>query len=412
MTDSTSAVVFRAAAPSRQCAASFIDMLFVIVCAGIAALLSHDVVVTSMIVLEAVAVLAVAEGSRGVTPGNLMLGLRTIREEGARDPSKGILPAGMGRILVKYCLLVASMLAVVVGFVLVVCSPLFSHDDLNRGWANRLASLTGVDIRHPAIATTTQEKTVPMKAPVADIPDGFERNKSQRISVPRAKIPPSQPKTIPAPVSASMSMRTPSVMKPPVPSQTAMRPSAASSTAQPPILKSPSVNSLVNPPAVKTSVGNPPMPKPAEAKQPSVKPYVPISAVPAPSGPPSPPTTKRKPSPRAVLLFDDGSKNALAVPSTLVLGRKPAPQRLQDMVLTVPDHTGTVSRSHARIEITEDGLWITDLGSTNGTRVIDAEGKENVLKTGQRFEVLGKSRIFLGDVECSIIMSIHGRARS
>ncbi|WP_338069844.1 FHA domain-containing protein [Bifidobacterium ruminantium] len=99
------------------------------------------------------------------------------------------------------------------------------------------------------------------------------------------------------------------------------------------------------------------------------------------------------------------------MPSTLVLGRKPAPQRLQDMVLTVPDHTGTVSRSHARIEITEDGLWITDLGSTNGTRVIDAEGKENVLRPGRRFEVLGKSRIFLGDVECSIIMSIHGRAR-
>ena len=140
MPDSTSAVVFRAADPIRQCAASFIDMLFVIVCAGIAALLSHDVVVTSMIVLEAVAVLAVAEGSRGVTPGNLMLGLRTIREEGAHDPSKGILPAGMGRILVKYCLLVASMLAMVVGFVLVACSPLFSHDDLNRGWANRLPS--------------------------------------------------------------------------------------------------------------------------------------------------------------------------------------------------------------------------------------------------------------------------------
>ena len=154
------------------------------------------------------------------------------------------------------------------------------------------------------------------------------------------------------------------------------------------------------------------MPKPAEAKRSAAKPEVPAPTVPTPSGPPSPPAAKRKPSPRAVLLFDDGSKNALAVPSTLVLGRKPAPQRLQDMVLTVPDHTGTVSRSHARIEITEDGLWITDLGSTNGTRVIDAGGKENVLKTGQRFEVLGKSRIFLGDVECSIIMSIHGRARS
>ena len=85
-----------------------------------------------MIALEAVAVLAVGEGSRGITPGNMMLGLRTIRVEGMHDATAGVLPAGMGRILIKYCMLIASLLAAFVGLPIVMCSPLFSGNDLNQ----------------------------------------------------------------------------------------------------------------------------------------------------------------------------------------------------------------------------------------------------------------------------------------
>ena len=151
MTASTPITRFRPADAARQCEASFIDLGFVVACAGVAALISHDITVTAMIALEAVAVLAVGEGSRGITPGNMMLGLRTVRVEGMHDATAGVLPAGMGRILIKYCMLIASLLAAFVGLPIVMCSPLFSGNDLNQGWANRLASLASVDIRQPIV---------------------------------------------------------------------------------------------------------------------------------------------------------------------------------------------------------------------------------------------------------------------
>ena len=140
MTASTPITRFRPADAARQCEASFIDLGFVVACAGVAALISHDITVTAMIALEAVAVLAVGEGSRGITPGNMMLGLRTVRVEGMHDATAGVLPAGMGRILIKYCMLIASLLAAFVGLPIVMCSPLFSGNDLNQGWANRSIS--------------------------------------------------------------------------------------------------------------------------------------------------------------------------------------------------------------------------------------------------------------------------------
>ncbi|MFQ6206747.1 FHA domain-containing protein [Bifidobacterium dentium] len=78
-------------------------------------------------------------------------------------------------------------------------------------------------------------------------------------------------------------------------------------------------------------------------------------------------------------------------------------------MLAVPDHTGTVSRSHARLEITEDHLWITDLGSTNGTKVVNENGEETRLKARQRFPIHTRNRIFLGDMGCSIIMPTSRR---
>lgn len=110
----------------KQCAAAFVDCGFVLLCGVIAALLGHNIPVTFLVMLESVAVLAIGEGSRGLTPGNMMFGLRTVRVEGMRDVTAGTLPAGMGRILVKYCVLIGSTLALVIGLIAVIahrCSP-------------------------------------------------------------------------------------------------------------------------------------------------------------------------------------------------------------------------------------------------------------------------------------------------
>lgn len=190
MTASTPITRFRPADAARQCEASFIDLGFVVACAGVAALISHDITVTAMIALEAVAVLAVGEGSRGITPGNMMLGLRTVRVEGMHDATAGVLPAGMGRILIKYCMLIASLLAAFVGLPIVMCSPLFSGNDLNQGWANRLASLASVDIRQPIVV---QARAPRQRIAMADesnpsIPRTVARRPS---SLPTVALPPS-----------------------------------------------------------------------------------------------------------------------------------------------------------------------------------------------------------------------------
>ena len=93
------------------------------------------------------------------------------------------------------------------------------------------------------------------------------------------------------------------------------------------------------------------------------------------------------------------------MPSSLILGRKPAPQQTGDIALAVPDHTGTVSRNHARIELVDDQIWITDLASTNGTRVLDESGEETELEPNVRTRMHVGSRIGLGDMGCSIITS-------
>ena len=79
--------------------------------------------------------------------------------------------------------------------------------------------------------------------------------------------------------------------------------------------------------------------------------------------------------PQTFLFFEDGSKRTLSVPSSLILGRKPAPQQTGDIALAVPDHTGTVSRNHARIELVDDQIWITDLASTNGSECLTKAAK-------------------------------------
>ena len=92
MSDSNSVMRCRPAGAGKQCAAAFVDCGFVLLCGVIAALLGHNIPVTFLVMLESVAVLAIGEGSRGLTPGNMMFGLRTVRVEGMRDVTAGTLP--------------------------------------------------------------------------------------------------------------------------------------------------------------------------------------------------------------------------------------------------------------------------------------------------------------------------------
>ncbi|MDN4476056.1 FHA domain-containing protein [Demequina sp. SYSU T00192] len=68
--------------------------------------------------------------------------------------------------------------------------------------------------------------------------------------------------------------------------------------------------------------------------------------------------------------------------------------------LDLADSTRTVSKSHARLVLQRGTWWVEDLGSTNGTYLVDADGREAQVAEGVPTPVAG--RLILGDVEVEI----------
>lgn len=87
---------------------------------------------------------------------------------------------------------------------------------------------------------------------------------------------------------------------------------------------------------------------------------------------------------------------------TVILGRRPTVRAADGaaQVIAVADGTRTISKTHARLELT-DGVWtITDLGSTNGVVLIAADGTEQELAAGVTMALT--QRFLLGDAELRI----------
>ncbi len=73
-----------------------------------------------------------------------------------------------------------------------------------------------------------------------------------------------------------------------------------------------------------------------------------------------------------VLVFDDGT--AAEVTGSIVLGRKPIVEDVREV--GVPVEGDRVSRTHLRVGVKNDELFVTDLGSRNGSAVVWAASGE------------------------------------
>jgi hypothetical protein len=87
----------------------------------------------------------------------------------------------------------------------------------------------------------------------------------------------------------------------------------------------------------------------------------------------------------AELVLPDGRRIALGA-QPLVIGRLPE----CDVVL----NDSNVSRRHAELRRSGDGVFLTDLGSTNGTRVNGAPIREQILASGDEVSVGSTKLIF------------------
>lgn len=108
---------------------------------------------------------------------------------------------------------------------------------------------------------------------------------------------------------------------------------------------------------------------------------VPASA--APTAPGWLTAAPAKPPARWMLESDDGDASEITE-SVAVLGRNPTSERTSGVVqlVTLQDASKTVSKTHARIALAEEGWSVTDLGSTNGVHVIAPDGQSLRLVPG------------------------------
>lgn len=95
---------------------------------------------------------------------------------------------------------------------------------------------------------------------------------------------------------------------------------------------------------------------------------------------------------RALLTWDDGRRTA--VYARTVFGRDPSRAAGADAVV-LRDETLTLSRTHFElVPLSPEGLAVIDRASTNGIRVVRADGavpvvpgQQTVLRTGDRLEL-------------------------
>jgi hypothetical protein len=87
------------------------------------------------------------------------------------------------------------------------------------------------------------------------------------------------------------------------------------------------------------------------------------------------------------------------VSGSLLVGRDPAASNKWPgaALLTIDDDAHSVSKTHAVFEVDSDGLWVTDLDSTNGVVVTQTDGTELDLDPNVRGQIQPGADVELGD---------------
>jgi len=258
----------------------------------------------------------------------------------------------------------------------------------------------------PGVETVTYKMTPsrgvePTGAPVAS-PKFFPTPGSAILpSAPPAEVP-----TPPAPGPEAEPPRTPQprLTETATPLAPVAPGSAAPGSPEPTPASAPSSASAA--PAPPAQPVAPPIEQPEAA--PAVAPAVPApSAAPAaaPAYQPEPvPAAEvtQVPPPQAVgpqwrLLMPHGDA-PIVLAGALVIGRSPVtiPEYSQAQLVKASDPSRSVSKTHALLGIDATGLWVADLGSTNGTFVITPTGGDVKVQPGAPVYVPSGSDIELG----------------
>jgi hypothetical protein len=153
---------------------------------------------------------------------------------------------------------------------------------------------------------------------------------------------------------------------------------------------------IVPPPGLVPAHPDSPAPETVEVPPASFPRFVPVAPPAAPLPTVLPQAQSSLPGPWR-LQFDDGQR--MRVEGTLVVGRDPAQIDVRPHAerIAVVDPGKSVSKTHALFELDDGALTITDLHSTNGVAIVDADGAETVLPGGGTHALRVGARVYLGD---------------
>lgn len=437
---------YRYASVGRRLLALLIDVLFVAVVGVVVFLLSgRSLAFAALCAVQVIAVQWGWEAGRGRTLGKTIMGLRVVRAtHDIAESGAGLLPPGAFRALLRTMTTVVTGAVAVVGAFAAECSSAMGSVR-HRGLQDVISGTSVIDERIRYVSVDSRDDSVTDRTGTDLTGDddldemvagGFVLPPSAEAadnSAPAPSIMASRMAAGPSPASSAMAFaaqsatakpkpvtRVPAAPAGPAEAGTPLPPSAhapirpaapAQSVAAAPATPSPAATPL--PSAVRPRQGvslrsnvsprppsGVPVPEPSHAA-------VPPSTVPSPMAqalPPAPALPTSQPASArqvAVVYFENGRGVHLAIPSRAVLGRKPSSDDPGDVLVRVPDTTGTMSRSHALLEIDSGRMWITDLNSTNGIETFGEDGVTR-LTPSVRTEVPLGTRVFLGNTAVSV----------
>ncbi|HEU0181653.1 MAG TPA: RDD family protein [Agromyces mariniharenae] len=286
-------------------------------------------------------------GRRGVTLGKRALGLRSVQ---VADFGR----AGFWRVVLRVLVLWASQVVLpLVGPALMFASGLWDPEQRGRSWLDRVGRCWVLDVREgldpfdlKALRHARRQLDAPA-ASVARMPSlATDRGVDEETFIPQAR-------------SASGVVAA----------------VAEAGAWTPPPIAAPSASSA--------AVASPGAPAVAAS-----------AAVPASAAATAPTPSL---APAAVFAFDDGSR--LDASGTGLLGRRPARAEgdpAGTLLVPLADDSMGISKTHARFDVDDAGIWITDRWSRNGTSVA-APGRAPVeLVPGAPTRVDGGTKVELG----------------
>ncbi|GHD47240.1 RDD family protein [Mycetocola manganoxydans] len=337
----------------------------------------------------------IMHGIRGVTFGKMIFKLRTVRVTTFAKPGFWRIVA---RALVMY---LAAVVVPFLGAVVFLISPVWDPQGRGRGWHDRFVGAWMIDTKKGLDPTDAKALRLARKAatstPVADLaplPSLATRagHAADVDFVPSARSS--------SGVIAAHASREPSV------------PLAPLEPWEAPVIGSPEAPGSP-PPASSTAV------PPAAPASPVPTSRVTESAHPVPTASTPPASTPLAESPaRAVpaaapargsfsaeLRFDDGIR--VPVHGSGLLGRNPDPRPGEhiDHLIPVADATLQISKTHASFGFDEQGFWVSDRNSSNGTTVIPPSGDPVDLAVGQRLHLAPGTAVLIGGRRFTVELS-------